>query len=293
LGVHSNSDEKQIKIAYHKLAKKHHPDLNEGKTSEAFKEMSAAYDILSDSNKKIKYDEMRGISRSNTNPSDYYNHSNETYNKYKADEFYANSQFKSKYSFKDPKTGEWKTYYSSSAGNPFFNDINEMFRKMNEQRRGGKGEYKSNEEYYDQFKSEKNDNFHEEYDENTNNKYNFKYNYYEDILYERQRKMNRKLLITFFGIFLVFGIRNRAKTKIRKNEEELYQPNHQTEFVHPLYNNGPNIRARGVVEPRFTTNDGMNRAKGYIEPQYIPNDNLKTRRINDQNYTHNNDYRMR
>ena len=46
LGVDSKSSEKQIKDEYYKLAKKHHPDLNKGVSTDFFKEMTAAYEIL-------------------------------------------------------------------------------------------------------------------------------------------------------------------------------------------------------------------------------------------------------
>lgn len=59
LGISKNADEAQIKKAYRTLAKKYHPDLNPGdKEAEAkFKEVNEAYDVLSDSQKKAKYDQ--------------------------------------------------------------------------------------------------------------------------------------------------------------------------------------------------------------------------------------------
>lgn len=58
LGVGRTADEKEIKSAYRKLARKHHPDVNPGdKSSEAkFKEVSEAYEVLSDADKRAKYD---------------------------------------------------------------------------------------------------------------------------------------------------------------------------------------------------------------------------------------------
>jgi DnaJ-class molecular chaperone len=58
LGVGRNASEKEIRSAYRKLARKLHPDVNPGdKVSEArFKEVNAAYDVLSDSDKRKKYD---------------------------------------------------------------------------------------------------------------------------------------------------------------------------------------------------------------------------------------------
>lgn len=57
LGVSKNADEKTIKSAYRKLARKHHPDVNKG-ASERFKEISEAYTVLSDPDKRKKYDTL-------------------------------------------------------------------------------------------------------------------------------------------------------------------------------------------------------------------------------------------
>jgi DnaJ-class molecular chaperone len=59
LGVSRNADEKEIKSAYRRLARKHHPDVNPGdKSSESmFKEVSEAYDVLGDSEKRKLYDQ--------------------------------------------------------------------------------------------------------------------------------------------------------------------------------------------------------------------------------------------
>jgi DnaJ-class molecular chaperone len=58
LGVARDATPEQIRAAYRKLAKKHHPDLNPGdkKAEEAFKAASAANDILSDPEKRGRYD---------------------------------------------------------------------------------------------------------------------------------------------------------------------------------------------------------------------------------------------
>ena len=58
LGVQKGADEKELKGAYRKLAKQLHPDANPGdKTAEhKFKEISEAYDVLKDPQKKAAYD---------------------------------------------------------------------------------------------------------------------------------------------------------------------------------------------------------------------------------------------
>lgn len=60
LGVEKNASEDEIKKAYRKMAKQYHPDLNPGdKDAEAkFKEVNEAYEVLSDSNKKARYDQF-------------------------------------------------------------------------------------------------------------------------------------------------------------------------------------------------------------------------------------------
>src|SRR5579885_2405862 len=60
LGVPRTATEKEIKTAYRRLARKYHPDLNPGdKTAESrFKELQAAYDVLSDPEKRKKYDQF-------------------------------------------------------------------------------------------------------------------------------------------------------------------------------------------------------------------------------------------
>ena len=58
LGVQKTDDEAAIRAAYRKLAKRHHPDVNPGKpeAAERFKEISAAYDLLGDKDKRARYD---------------------------------------------------------------------------------------------------------------------------------------------------------------------------------------------------------------------------------------------
>jgi len=58
LGVSSTANESEIKKAYRKLARKYHPDVNkEASAEEKFKEINAAYEVLSDKEKKAQYDQ--------------------------------------------------------------------------------------------------------------------------------------------------------------------------------------------------------------------------------------------
>src|SRR5215217_8517557 len=60
LGVAKTASQKEIKAAYRKLARKHHPDVNQGdKSAESrFKEINEAYEVLGDPDKRKKYDEL-------------------------------------------------------------------------------------------------------------------------------------------------------------------------------------------------------------------------------------------
>ena len=61
LGVKKTDNEAAVKKQYRKLARELHPDKNKGdkKLEDRFKEVSEAYEVLSDTKKRAEYDEMR------------------------------------------------------------------------------------------------------------------------------------------------------------------------------------------------------------------------------------------
>src|SRR6185436_15422191 len=63
LGVPASATQEEIKKQYRKLASKHHPDKNQNdpKAAERFKEISEAYQVLGDADKRKQYDQMRRL----------------------------------------------------------------------------------------------------------------------------------------------------------------------------------------------------------------------------------------
>jgi molecular chaperone DnaJ len=61
LGVPKNASPAEIKKAYRKLAQKHHPDANSGdkRSEERFKDVSTAYDVLGNAERRAEYDRVR------------------------------------------------------------------------------------------------------------------------------------------------------------------------------------------------------------------------------------------
>src|SRR6266700_436997 len=62
IGVARNASEAEIKKAFRKLAREHHPDVAKDKkrAEEKFKEINEAYEVLGDAEKRKRYDELGG-----------------------------------------------------------------------------------------------------------------------------------------------------------------------------------------------------------------------------------------
>ena len=60
LGVPRDASQADLKKAFRKLARKHHPDVNKGdaESERRFKEVNEAYDVLSDTEKRKLYDQL-------------------------------------------------------------------------------------------------------------------------------------------------------------------------------------------------------------------------------------------
>lgn len=77
LGVDKNADEKEIKKAYRKLAMKYHPDVSDDEgASEKFKEISEAYAVLSDDEKRQRYDQFGHAGMDGFTAEDFYQNVN-------------------------------------------------------------------------------------------------------------------------------------------------------------------------------------------------------------------------
>ena len=60
LGVTPDSSDAEIKSAYRRLARKFHPDVNPYGTAQ-FKDITEAYEVLSDAKKRLQYDTINGF----------------------------------------------------------------------------------------------------------------------------------------------------------------------------------------------------------------------------------------
>lgn len=118
LGVDKSSSQEEIKKTYRKLAKKYHPDLNPGDDAaqEKFKEVSEAYEVLSDETKRKQYDQFGQYGFSNGQQFD-------------PSQFGFGNFGSGKYSYSSSSSGDFSDFFNlifgSSRGGGF--DINDLF----------------------------------------------------------------------------------------------------------------------------------------------------------------------
>jgi curved DNA-binding protein CbpA len=87
LGIAPNASTKEVKVAFRKLAKIYHPDVNENlenKSDEQFKDIQLAYSTLLDAKKRLKYNQEIGVIQNYTIPYSSFNGSTYSF----AQEFY-------------------------------------------------------------------------------------------------------------------------------------------------------------------------------------------------------------
>ena len=82
LGVTPDSSDAEIKSAYRKLARKYHPDVNPYGTAR-FKDITEAYETLSDAKKRIQYDTVNGFFKSSPKQEKQHTSSNKADSEYK------------------------------------------------------------------------------------------------------------------------------------------------------------------------------------------------------------------
>jgi curved DNA-binding protein CbpA len=224
LGVNQAASEKEIKDAYYKLAKRYHPDLNQGKTTDQFKEMTAAYDILSSSDKRKQYDSSRSFgtffsgkqysSSSGQQSRHTYNtgyRSNQYTGDFRDDPFYKNfenmfrgfrtNQQDYKSNFRDSHRMNLKTKYYQKNKDYFstFKTTNDdNIRGEAKQSQFSKKYFEKNKRYYETFKTDGSNT-------SQGNKYNYTPNeqsHGQSTQQPNQMSAGMYFILTFFGIFL-------------------------------------------------------------------------------------------
>jgi len=128
LGVPRTADEKQIKSAYRKLARKYHPDVNKGAgAEEQFKRVSEAYEALSDTEKRAQYDNAW---------QQYQRYGGQAAGGQSADDFAR--WFRSQQGARgDGAPGGFRTEYQTSGDGGFSDIFETMFGRTASRERGG------------------------------------------------------------------------------------------------------------------------------------------------------------
>jgi curved DNA-binding protein CbpA len=61
LGIACDADQETVRLAYRTLARRYHPDMGTGSSSEKFREVTEAYNILGDPSRREEYDRSLGL----------------------------------------------------------------------------------------------------------------------------------------------------------------------------------------------------------------------------------------
>ncbi|MGN0324059.1 MAG: DnaJ C-terminal domain-containing protein [Oliverpabstia sp.] len=121
LGVNKHADEKEIKHAYRKLAKKYHPDTNEGnaEAEQKFKEVTEAYNVLSDKEKRQLYDQY-GFAAFDPNMDP---HTNQNWNQSYGQGSTGNDGFYSHFRTGDPGGFRQEYHFEGGSMDDIFDDF--------------------------------------------------------------------------------------------------------------------------------------------------------------------------
>ena len=149
LGVSKEADSSAIKKAYRKLAKKYHPDTNAGnaEAEKRFKEISEAYAVLGDEEKKKLYDEFGHIA---FEPG------------FNADAARAQKQYGYENFGSDNSQNGYREYhFNGSGGDDIFGDLfGNMFRRGAKGGNFHSGGFHNDSGFYQQFHQRENDGFY-------------------------------------------------------------------------------------------------------------------------------------
>lgn len=123
LGIKKEATEDEIRKAYRKLAKKYHPDANpnNSKAEEKFKEVGEAYDVLSDKDKRQKYDQFG-------NNAEFYHGSDFDPNQYGFNNY--------SYHFESDLNGEYSDFFKMFFGDDIFGNMSNKSSKSYSQIKG-------------------------------------------------------------------------------------------------------------------------------------------------------------